>query len=72
MRKRKINYPVARTATRQVRTVGLPGDPASGTVIVDFNFAYQPSCAFDPRWSCPLSPAENRLETEVRAGELLR
>jgi hypothetical protein len=50
----------------------LGGDPASGTVIVDFNFAYQPSCAFDPRWSCPLSPAENRLETEVRAGELLR
>ena len=50
----------------------LGGDPARGTVIVDFNFAYHPSCAFDPRWSCPLSPAENRLEIEVRAGELLR
>jgi len=50
----------------------LGGDPARGTVIVDFNFAYHPSCAFDPRWSCPLSPPENRLEIEVRAGELLR
>jgi hypothetical protein len=50
----------------------LGGDPARGTVILDFNFAYHPSCAFDPRWSCPLSPPENRLAMEVRAGELLR
>jgi uncharacterized protein (DUF1684 family) len=50
----------------------LGGDPARATVIVDFNFAYHPSCAFDPRWSCPLSPPENRLEIEVRAGERLR
>jgi uncharacterized protein (DUF1684 family) len=50
----------------------LGGDPARGTVIVDFNFAYHPSCAFDPRWSCPLSPPENRIEIEVRAGEFLR
>jgi uncharacterized protein (DUF1684 family) len=50
----------------------LGGDPARGTVIVDFNFAYHPSCAFDPRWSCPLSPPENRLDIEVRTGELLR
>lgn len=49
----------------------LGGDPIRGTVIVDFNFAYQPSCAFDPRWSCPLSPPENRLDLEVRAGERL-
>jgi hypothetical protein len=38
-------------------------------VVVDFNFAYQPSCAFDPRWSCPLAPPENRLDLEIRAGE---
>jgi hypothetical protein len=49
----------------------LGGDPAKGTVILDFNFAYQPSCAFDPRWSCPLSPPENSLDLEIRAGELL-
>ncbi len=47
----------------------LGGDPAAGTIVVDFNFAYQPSCAFDPRWSCPLSAPENRLDLEVRAGE---
>lgn len=47
----------------------LGGDPEAGTVVVDFNFAYQPSCAFDPRWSCPLAPPENRLAVEVRAGE---
>jgi len=47
----------------------LGGDPAVGTVVVDFNFAYQPSCAFDPHWSCPLAPPENRLDLEVRSGE---
>ena len=37
--------------------------------ILDFNFAYNPSCAFDERWSCPLSPPENKLPLPVRAGE---
>jgi uncharacterized protein (DUF1684 family) len=50
----------------------LGGDPARGTIVVDFNFAYHPSCAFDPVWSCPLSPPENRLDVEIRAGERLR
>jgi uncharacterized protein (DUF1684 family) len=40
-------------------------------VIIDFNFAVQPSCAFDPRWACPLAPPENRLDIAVRAGERL-
>ena len=40
-----------------------------GTLVLDFNFAYQPSCAFDPAWACPLAPPENRLDLEVRAGE---
>lgn len=47
-----------------------PGpEPGSWALILDFNFATQPSCAFDPRWSCPLAPPENRLDLEVRAGE---
>jgi uncharacterized protein len=37
--------------------------------VLDFNFAYNPSCAYDERWSCPLPPAENRLRFEVLAGE---
>jgi uncharacterized protein (DUF1684 family) len=38
-------------------------------VVLDFNFAYNPSCAYDDRWSCPLSPPENRLPYAVTAGE---
>jgi uncharacterized protein len=40
-----------------------------GRLVLDFNFAYNPSCAYDERWSCPLSPPENRLRFAVRAGE---
>jgi uncharacterized protein (DUF1684 family) len=37
--------------------------------VLDFNYAYNPSCVYDARWSCPLSPAENRLPFAVAAGE---
>lgn len=40
-----------------------------GTLILDFNFAFQPSCAFDPKYACPLSPPANRLDIPIRAGE---
>jgi uncharacterized protein (DUF1684 family) len=40
-------------------------------LILDFNFAYQPSCSYDPRWLCPLAPPANRLSIAVRAGERL-
>ena len=39
-------------------------------LVLDFNFAYNPSCAYNPRWLCPLAPPENRLDVELRAGEL--
>ena len=38
-------------------------------LVVDFNFAYQPSCSYSPRWTCPLPPPENRLAVPIRAGE---
>jgi uncharacterized protein (DUF1684 family) len=38
-------------------------------VVMDFNFAYQPSCAYDPHWACPLAPPGNCLPVPVRAGE---
>jgi uncharacterized protein (DUF1684 family) len=38
-------------------------------IVLDFNFAYNPSCAYDPRWVCPLAPRENRLAFPVPAGE---
>jgi hypothetical protein len=47
----------------------LGGDVERATLVLDFNFAYQPSCAFDPKWACPLAPPENRLDLPVRAGE---
>lgn len=40
-------------------------------IVLDFNYAYHPSCVHDDRWSCPLAPPDNWLETEVRAGERL-
>lgn len=39
-------------------------------VTLDFNYAYNPSCAYDSRWACPLAPFENRLDASVTAGEL--
>lgn len=44
----------------------LPG----GRARLDFNYAYNPSCAFDDRWACPLAPPENRLTAPIEAGEL--
>jgi uncharacterized protein len=38
-------------------------------VTIDFNYAYNPNCAYDPSWSCPLPPAENWLKVPIRAGE---
>lgn len=44
---------------------------ATNTMILDFNFAFHPSCVHSPVWSCPLAPPENRLTVAVRAGERL-
>jgi uncharacterized protein (DUF1684 family) len=38
-------------------------------VTIDFNYAYNPSCAYDPAYSCPLPPPENWLKVPIRAGE---
>jgi uncharacterized protein (DUF1684 family) len=41
----------------------------NGRLVLDFNFAFNPSCAYDPRWVCPLAPPGNRLRVPIRAGE---
>jgi uncharacterized protein (DUF1684 family) len=41
----------------------------NGKLVLDFNFSYNPSCAYDPRWVCPLAPPGNRLALPIRAGE---
>lgn len=42
-----------------------------GTYSLDFNLGYHPSCVYDPKFSCPLTPAENRLPIRIEAGERL-
>jgi uncharacterized protein (DUF1684 family) len=42
-----------------------------GTYAIDFNLAYHPTCVYAPNFSCPLTPAENRLAVAIRAGERL-
>jgi uncharacterized protein len=39
--------------------------------VIDLNFAYNPSCVYDPEWACPLAPLGNRLDGEVPVGELM-
>ena len=38
-------------------------------VVIDFNYAYNPNCAYNPEWDCPLPPGENWLKVPIRAGE---
>jgi uncharacterized protein len=47
--------------------LGTDGD----RLVLDFNFAYQPSCSYDPTWVCPLAPPDNRLAIPIRSGERL-
>lgn len=47
--------------------LGTDGDE----LVLDFNFAYHPSCVYDARWSCPLAPRENWLGVPIEAGERL-
>ena len=45
---------------------------ATGVYLVDFNRAYHPYCYYNPNYECPYPPAENRLQTPIRAGEKLK
>ena len=52
-----------------VKGADLGGD--EGRLILDFNFAYNPSCAYDPEWACPLPPPGNIVARSLLAGELM-
>ena len=67
----KETYAAGRYVLDAVKSADLGGNAATGTLIIDFNCAYHPSCAFDPRWACPLAPPENTLDLPIRAGECL-
>lgn len=61
-------------ATAPAETYGAgrymePEEMAGNVLRVDFNLAYNPYCAYNERWSCPLPPAENRIKVRIEAGE---
>jgi uncharacterized protein (DUF1684 family) len=64
-------YGAGRYILDTAKGADLGGDPAAGTLVLDFNFAFHPSCAWDPRWACPLAPPEARLDLAIEGGEQL-
>jgi uncharacterized protein (DUF1684 family) len=66
----KESYGGGRYLLDTVKGADLGG--SDGRLVVDFNYAYNPSCAYDPRWSCPLAPPANRLTVPILAGERYR
>jgi uncharacterized protein (DUF1684 family) len=64
-------YGAGRYLLDAAKSADLGGDLTAGTLVLDFNFAFQPSCAWDPQWACPLAPPANRLDLPIRAGERL-
>ena len=64
-------YGAGRYLLDTAKGADLGGDPASSELLLDFNLAYNPSCAYEPRWNCPLAPADNTLRQPVRVGERL-
>jgi uncharacterized protein (DUF1684 family) len=63
----RTTYGGGRYLLDTVKGADLGGD--GGRLVVDLNFAYHPSCTYDPRWSCPLAPEGNRIPASVDAGE---
>lgn len=64
-------YGAGRYLLDAAKSADLGMDASGNRLILDFNFAFQPSCAFDPRWPCPLAPPGNRLDLAIEAGERL-
>jgi uncharacterized protein (DUF1684 family) len=64
-------YGAGRYLLDTAKSADLGPGAAPGSLVLDFNFAFHPSCAFDPKWSCPLAPPENRLDMPIEAGERL-
>jgi len=63
-------YGAGRYLLDTVKGSDLGGE--DGRLVLDFNFAYNPSCSYDDRWACPLTPPANRLSIPIRAGERLK
>lgn len=64
----RTSYGAGRYLLDTLKGADLGSDP-QGRCILDFNFAYNPSCAYSARWACPLAPEENTLRVAIDAGE---
>ncbi len=62
-------YPGGRYVIDTVKGADLGG--GDGFLVIDLNFAYNPSCAYDPAWACPLAPAGNVVPVAIDAGEMM-
>ena len=62
-------YGAGRYLLDTVKGADLGGSDKS--LVLDFNFAFNPSCAYDDSWACPLPPPANRLDVRIEAGELV-
>lgn len=67
----KATYGGGRYLLDTVKGADLGRDPHTGGLVVDLNFAYNPSCAYDSSWVCPLAPVGNTVDVDVVVGELL-
>ncbi len=63
----KLTYGGCRYLLDTVKGADLGGE--GGRLIVDFNYAYHPSCYYSDTWACPLAPPGNRITVPVEAGE---
>jgi uncharacterized protein (DUF1684 family) len=64
-------YGAGRYLLDTVKGADHGGDAEGASLVLDFNLAYHPSCAWDPRWVCPLAPPDNTLPLGVPVGERL-
>jgi len=65
-------YGAGRYLLDTIKGADLGGDVATGMLVLDFNLAFHPSCAHDPRWACPLAPPASRLAVAAPVGERSR
>jgi len=65
----RTTYGAGRYLIDTVKGADLGGD--ADRLVIDLNFAYNPSCAYDPAWACPLAPEGTRIAASVEAGELM-
>jgi len=65
----KETYGGGRYLLDTIKGADIGGDFTKNEVILDFNYSYNPSCAYNSRYTCPLSPLENKISVSIEAGE---